>query len=715
MKKFLIQIFLLWILSSNAYSLNFEVTSSTCSGPGSFQEAVAAANSNPGPDTVTFQTDVVGVQDAECGLIGADPSDANMAQVTDDLVIEGNGHSITGRSRWITDDGISNIPGNCPSDLGATILSKPVGLIGLEDNVKVTVNNLNLKGLRSIALLRDETDLTLNGIKAERTFDFYGQCNSGAIALISGANQNVTINDSVFTEAWNKGLVLPNSPDGNQFWGNAFIAGFSSAGTLSISNSRFAFFAVPVIDWNGTAVDIETTRFEETGFMNIRGGTATVVNSLFMGNRLDQDPQQRIMASNGGSITLEASTIAVALLDCQADCQNTTGPGLIIATQNANIELKASAISVGLLGGTPHVLIREATGGNVTATAAPNPNWVQPVPAQNSAALRAILDQPALLTDAPGLPNVFSARFLYEAATPLLSDAGGTSGLLIDSVTDADTTNVLVSPIDASVITKDIFGNPRTEAGGTERNIGAVQLGLAPTLNLTASGDALVDLNWTRPLDPVSGAITSYEICFGTGTTPDPSALGTDCTDGDGNPGKVQSISNTPDNLTGQVTSLVNGDNYWFLLRGVNAAGKGPWSNEVSGTPYGMIGTPALTVTSTSCSTVLLEWTQPDMGGHIFAGYTVSWGLEGPGIATGTILIPDYDTLTTTITNLDCNTNYSFAVTATSVVGSTGGTGTSIVVTPPSPSPIPVLDKMGLLLLIILMLGVGMASLRRFD
>ena len=87
--------------------------------------------------------------------------------------------------------------------------------------------------------------------------------------------------------------------------------------------------------------------------------------------------------------------------------------------------MKASAVSVGFdLGtgtgtGTPHVLIREATGGNVTATAGPNPNWLQPVMQQDATALKAILDQPALLTDAPGLPNVFARNFYYEAATPL--------------------------------------------------------------------------------------------------------------------------------------------------------------------------------------------------------------------------------------------------------------------------------------------------------
>ncbi|WP_170287236.1 fibronectin type III domain-containing protein [Halioglobus maricola] len=664
---------------------------------------------------MSFQTDVNGVRDTVCGLSGADPADAYMARVTDELVIEGNGYSITGGSRWITPDGLSNVIGLCPADkdVQATIVSNPVGLVALEDNVKVTVNDLQLHGLRAIAALRADTDLTLNRVTAQRTIDFYRFCDTGAIFLVSGENQNVTINDSVFEEAWNDGLVVQGRPDGNQFWGNAFIAGFSSAGTLSISNSWFGNFAgIPVIDWDG-AVNIQTTEFKDTGFMNIRGGTATIVNSLIMGDAAGQGLHQRIMASDGGSITLEASTVAVSLLDCQTVCQSTTGPGLIIATNNASIELKASAISVGIPD-IPDVLIREATGGNVTATAAPNPNWVQPVTPQDAAALKAILDQPALLTDAPGLPNKFAAAFFYEAATPLADDGGGTPGLLIDAVTGADSGNELLSPIDGvSPITEDIFGNPRTEAAGTVRNIGAVQLGLAPTLHLTATGDALVDLNWTRPTDPGSGAITSYEVCFGTGTVPDPSALGSDCEDGGGNPGTVQTISNAPDNLTGQVTALVNGETYWFLLRGANAVGGGPWSNPVIGTSYGVIGTPSLTVTSTSCSAVLLEWTQPDLGGHTFAGYTVSWGLGGSGTATGTIFIPDYNTLSTTISGLNCNTNYSFAVTASTVDGSAGSSGTGTVLTPPA-SPVPALGMRGSILLALVMLGISMAGVRRF-
>ena len=81
--------------------------------------------------------------------------------------------------------------------------------------------------------------------------------------------------------------------------------------------------------------------------------------------------------------------------------------------------------------------------------------------------------------DKPGLPNAL-INFVYQAVTPLADDGTGTIGLLIGAVNNASTTNVLISSIDDSPITEDIFGKPRTEAAGTLRNIGAVQLGLTP-------------------------------------------------------------------------------------------------------------------------------------------------------------------------------------------------------------------------------------------
>jgi len=699
-------------ITGSTRAATFTVDQPNCA---SLQQAIADANDNPGLDTVEFTVDVKDVTSGTCGVFDSgDPDTMFIARVSDDLIIKGNGHSVTGAAYWITPDGLINPVGDCPSSRQANVIaSNPLGLIRMDNGADVVINDLKLDKLRAIAVLKDGGDLTVNNMQAFNINDFYKSCDSSPIYV--GGDQNVTINDSAFGPAWNLGTVTGIADD-NQIWFNAYINGFGNAGTLSIANSRFFAGNIPVLFWSGTA-RIESSILGGKFLATTLGGDITIVNSLLMTDEVQQTTQGRIVASRNSSVHIEASTIAVSSLDCNILCQNEFGPGagILIAQSGSTIDLKASAISVGLPSVPGSVLIREATGGNVTATASPNPNWVQPVSDQDANQLRTILDQPALLTDAPGLPNIIAnPSFYYAAVTPLLDDGGGTPGLLIDAVTDANTTNVLTSPIDGSPITKDVFGNPRTEAGGTVRNIGAVQLGLAPTLSLSATGDGSADLNWTRPLDPGSGAITGYEVCFGTGTVPEPSALGTDCEDGDGNPGTVQSISNAPDTPSGQVSGLTNGDSYWFLVRGVNAVGGGPWSNAVTGTPYGEIGTPSLTVMSTSCGSALLEWTQPDLGGHQFAGYLVTWSVQGSGVIAGTAVIQDYDTLSTTISGLNCNIRYRFTVAVITVDGGTGNQGASTTIVPAAAS-IPVLDKAALLLLAVLMLGIGMVGIRRFS
>jgi len=697
----------------------FAVTSSSCDGPGSIKAAIDQANTNPGTDTISIEADISNVNAPNCGVTDTnDADDYFMVSITDDLIIEGNGRTITGNSRWVTDDGRVNRPGLCPKNtLGTTITSQPVGLAFVDD-ADVTINFLNLDFLRAIANLTAGSSLTLNNMEARKIFDFYGNCDNPAIKLVRGSTDiDVTINNSLFADSWNDALVLFGNPNGRQIWSNAYIAGVGADGTLTILDSVFGPFQdIPVFDWAGTAY-VVSSQFVETGFAH-SSGAATFVNSLLMSKSLEQTLQTRLMATGGGSMTLEATTVVASLLDCNDNCDATTRSGLLIATSNASIELKASAVGVCYPNFTPGAIVfREATGGNIFASTSPNPNWVQPVNGQLASDMRLILDQPALLVGAPGLPinspSFCGSSYIYSAATPLLDDGAGTPGLLIDSVTDADTTNVLLNPIDNTPITRDVLGKPRTEASGTVRNIGAVQLGLAPTLNLTATGDSTADLNWTRPLDPSSGAITGYEVCFGTGTVPDPSALGTDCEDGDGNPASLETIASAPDTLAGQVTGLTNGETYWFLVRGVNVSGGGPWSNVVNGTPYGEIGMPSLTVTSTSCGSAFLEWTQPDLGGRTFSAYIVTWAIEGTGVALGSLLIDDYDTLSATVNGLDCNVRYRFAVTANTTDGATGGQGMGSVLVPPLP-PVPALGQLGLLLLTLLVLSFGTVAVRRF-
>ena len=659
----------LMTITGNIWAATYTVSDPTCA---SIQTAIANANANPGLDTVEFTVDVDDVNDVSCGVFDTgDPDTMYIARVTDNLIIEGNGHFITGNARWITSDGLVNVPGQCPQSLSTSfIVSNPLGFIRMDNGADVTVNDLVLKKLRAIAILKDGGDLTVNNMEATEIYDFYRSCDTPPI-WVSG-DQNVTINDSLFSLAWNDGLESGLADD-FQIWFNAYIsASLDNAGTLSIANSRFYRTSIPVLYWAGTA-RMESTIVEDAGFLATRGGDITIVNSLLMtGESFGQNLQQRIVAARNSSVHIEASTIAVSYLDCLPLCEGPFGPGdgVLIALSDSTIELKASAISVGLPSlSNAGVLIREATGGDVTATASANPNWVQPVFEQNAAALQTILDQPALLTDAPGLPNIFgNPSFYYEAVTPMLDDGGGTPGLLIDAVTDANTTNVLTSPIDGSPITKDVFGNPRTEAGGTVRNIGAVQLGLAPTLSLSATGDSSADLNWTRPLDPGSGAVTGYEVCFGTGAVPDPSAIGTAC------PGTLQSISNVPDTLSGQVSGLTNGDSYWFLVRGVNAVGGGPWSNAVTGTPYGEIGIPVVTAVPGG-NAVDLSWTKPDDGGRGLSGYNVFYRIAGELQWTFSEQVSGGDTLQATVTGLAGGTAYEFGVRAVAVDGTVGGIG----------------------------------------
>ena len=96
------------------------------------------------------------------------------------------------------------------------------------------------------------SDLTLNNVRADEIYDFYGQCESSAIIVGDASDQNLTINDSTFNLSWNDGVVQ-GLPDFQQFWNNSYISGLASTGTLTISNSQFRNLSIPAVHWDGTA------------------------------------------------------------------------------------------------------------------------------------------------------------------------------------------------------------------------------------------------------------------------------------------------------------------------------------------------------------------------------------------------------------------------------------------------------------------------------
>ncbi|MEB3166033.1 MAG: hypothetical protein VKO65_05110 [Cyanobacteriota bacterium] len=217
-------------------------------------------------------------------------------------------------------------------------------------------------------------------------------------------------------------------------------------------------------------------------------GVLNVVNSVF--RPVGHSSTARIQAYNGGEANLIASTIQFdasftsdvprpsdPFFSCPSNYRCNGAP--LQAFNGGTINLQSSAVSVLSTDeariGNPYSNTYDGLAGTLTAD---RYSYVQPVTAQDSTALRSLFGQPDLITT--GVPYALETS---DPFTPLYVDlpAGGTplaSGPLIGVIADADGANQLINPIDGSVITRDVFGNPRTSSAW--RDIGAVQTTIEP-------------------------------------------------------------------------------------------------------------------------------------------------------------------------------------------------------------------------------------------
>ena len=127
---------------------------------------------------------------------------------------------------------------------------------------------------------------------------------------------------------------------------------------------------------------------------------------------------------------------------------------------------------------------------------------------------------------------------------------------------------------------------------------------------LAAPGDesAQVELTWNEPLHHDGLSILQYAIRYSVVGSPDSTSILVD-----------------PDTLSYIVTGLVDGTAYQFEVSAVYTGPEnGPSSNSITATPYGPIGTPSVSVMA-SCGSASLTWTQPELGGHQFVEYIVTW------------------------------------------------------------------------------------------
>jgi len=90
----------------------FTVTSTGASGPGTLHQAITDANNNPGPDTITFSTDINGIAIFLLGPAGEDANVSGDLDILDggDLIIQGNGVANT----VIDGGGIDRVFHVCP-------------------------------------------------------------------------------------------------------------------------------------------------------------------------------------------------------------------------------------------------------------------------------------------------------------------------------------------------------------------------------------------------------------------------------------------------------------------------------------------------------------------------------------------------------------------------------------------------------------------------
>ncbi len=511
-------------VSAAAVGTTYTVTSTSCTGPGSITEAMALANANPGEDTITFVDSLQGnpINAVSCpNLPGVsdpvDPVDYFAIQATESVIIEGNGVKVEGIINWVDSGGVVRPPGGfdlCPFNSPSIQVAISPGFIKVgqrgQDNsaITVTVRNLELDTLNSAARIEKNASLILEDVVVKNIVPSYGtSCGEHAVTVEEGANftarrtQWLGINSFKAVD-----ISFPSS----QFYSGATIAGGggAGAGNLTIEDS---FFGVKNkgggIQWNGQSgseVNIVTSRFDYAGGFSIDGeGTTNIVNTIWSHPSI-LVPGSRIYNSSRGEMNIRASTILNFDTTCGRECQAGRSAGLIYRFPNpviGKINLAQSAIEVAFPDlGTPAVKVLDSPAGDGFFTA-DEYTWVRPTVAQDANALKAVTNQPNLRTDPPAFSQAAFGSSQAEWATPL------DPGQLIDRVPDAvcddnntanDGANALRNPIDGSCITEDALGNPRVDANGT-RNIGAVQLILAPFLTVTDTGDGTVDLSWTKP------------------------------------------------------------------------------------------------------------------------------------------------------------------------------------------------------------------------
>ncbi|MBO6632714.1 MAG: fibronectin type III domain-containing protein, partial [Psychroserpens sp.] len=614
----------------------YNVTSTSIDGPGSFLEAVASSNSNPGTDIIEF---TAGLQvDASILTTASNPY---LIQITEALTINGMGASLNGRQSWAPANAPANDLSECPgSDPSTIILSQMpnfmrVGSLGQDNSsIEVTINNLKIEQFNTIARIEENAKLTLDNFEAKDTWATLG-CNLRPL-IDAASGVSLTILGSEFQGFVNWGGV-----------GTAVITSEAPANDLLIENSTFSGLQNGhswFLSWTGqpgSEINIVSSRFFRSGALNINGDldATNVVNSTWVNDDFfGPGYGDQFFNNSDADLNFIASTIMWPNYICDDDCDLFGAANYHMFNRVGSGMINFSETAVGFNFDSGAIATLNDTGTN--GFSADIYTYIQATTVQDASALQSITNQPSLLTNTPAFNSpVFPVGTNpdIELVTPSFP------GELIDVIPD---TEVLINPIDGSPITTDVLGNDRFDANGF-RDIGALQLSLAPILAISGSANQFVELSWQEPLHHDGEPIVRYEYQY--------------VETGGGSPTVVDAGLS----LLANVTGLTNGTEYEFSVRAVYNEGgsevNGPYSNIVSETPLGPFGTPIVTA-DPGDTEVSLSWTVLDLGGRDFDSYSILWKIDGTSNYIGALATYSPDETSITVPGLTNDITYEFAV-----------------------------------------------------
>jgi hypothetical protein len=580
------------------------VSSNSCRGPGSLDEAVTTANANPG-STIKIPSAVT-VSLSSCRGSVMEPA----YTLIENTIIEGdytplpNGDpdfsgptAISGGQRSITPDGRDNQ--ECPSPLDTIIRQSP-GLFAIGGNttdntgLTVTVRNVRLEDLPWLFTVRTKAGLVVEDAFFNEIRNKNFPCEESMIDLRDGAS--LTITNSVINEPYMK----PPEPVPGHVFPNGLIL---SGGLNTIQLERVKWLGSGgnnvMFTSAGSTVNIVSSWFDDVGGFRNSGGTWHMVNSVWSAKGTI-DFFSPFTTFNTGAITvIEASTLRSEGAGCPA-CIATGHP--LQAFWGGRVELKSTVVGGSNFSSlSSGAVLGVASGGSSTAD---DTTWIQPSFFQDAAELRTITAQPNLLTDPPGIKTTSSGiDSILDKSQPLVPS------VLLDIVDN--TATPLLNPINGQPITLDVFGSPRLD--GDRRDAGAVQIGsfnnpsFTITTQISSRGDGQVALSWTRPQDPPGSTVAGYKVEYRESGTTSWSSV---------------DISGAG-SLQGTVSGLTNGTLYEFQVVPYNASNvDGPPSNTVSATPIGLPGAPTVTPVAQP-GAVTLNWTEPTANGSPLTDYTV--------------------------------------------------------------------------------------------